>query len=266
MIQADVKYDETEENLNNEITDNNDRYDWFIPNVTRENAEDLLRNALVGTFVVRASSNSSNYAISFVGGNREVKHQLIYYFPAPTPPAGLYSFKNTPSPECLFPSLASLIKHCTTLFKLQKNEQSSSPISSPVLGIRNSNMESPVRTEIQNSSNSLQNSTDSSNDYPQTTVTLTNSANNSNVPITGSVPKTPTSTTHTKQVVLDSELALKLAKEEYEHFTVKQRMTTTAQKPMKKEIVIPSFTLPVQLPLPTLQNDNPSGNGYIIED
>eukprot|EP01130_Rhizamoeba_saxonica_P001728 TRINITY_DN11588_c0_g1_i1.p1 TRINITY_DN11588_c0_g1~~TRINITY_DN11588_c0_g1_i1.p1 ORF type:complete len:542 (-),score=69.04 TRINITY_DN11588_c0_g1_i1:7-1608(-) len=81
---------------------------WFHKDTTRSEIHCVLEQATIGKFLIRPSSQTGCYALSYKDRDK-VRHQLIYsIFPG-------YSLKNDPNKSEVYESLSDLIESCSYL-------------------------------------------------------------------------------------------------------------------------------------------------------
>lgn len=100
----------------------NDESLWFLKDVSRQEAEELLRDAPTGTFLIRARS-AGHYALSIVCKN-STNHCIIYKTD------DSYGFA---APYNIYPSLKHLVEHYATNSLEQHNDMLTTTLSIPVL-------------------------------------------------------------------------------------------------------------------------------------
>ncbi|XP_073826381.1 phosphatidylinositol 3-kinase regulatory subunit alpha [Musca autumnalis] len=100
----------------------NDESLWFLKDVTRQEAEDYLRGAPTGTFLIRARS-AGHYALSIVCKNC-INHCIIYKTDSG------YGFA---APYNIYHSLKKLVEHYATNSLEEHNDTLTTTLSIPVL-------------------------------------------------------------------------------------------------------------------------------------
>ncbi|XP_033127311.1 phosphatidylinositol 3-kinase regulatory subunit alpha-like [Anneissia japonica] len=98
---------------------------WFLPNITRVEAEQLLRSKAKGTFLIRNSSKPGDYACSIVAKERETRHCRINFTPTG------YGFAE---PYNLYKTLKELVLAYQESSLAQHNDELDTTLAYPVHG------------------------------------------------------------------------------------------------------------------------------------
>ncbi|XP_071952094.1 phosphatidylinositol 3-kinase regulatory subunit alpha-like [Antedon mediterranea] len=98
---------------------------WFVPNLTRADAENLLHGKAKGTFLIRQSSRQDGYACSIVAKERETRHCKIIFTDTG------YGFAE---PYNLYKTLKELVLAYQESSLAQHNDELDTTLAYPVYG------------------------------------------------------------------------------------------------------------------------------------
>ncbi|TMW53179.1 hypothetical protein DOY81_001722, partial [Sarcophaga bullata] len=116
----------------------NDESMWFLKDVSRQEAEELLRGAPPGTFLIRARS-VGHYALSIVCGDR-INHCIIYKTESG------YGFA---APYNIYHSLKKLVEHYATNSLEEHNDTLTTTLSIPVMYWHQNKQQLQERMELE---------------------------------------------------------------------------------------------------------------------